>query len=279
MVQSSGAAAGRSPSGSRPSAIDDEHGRRKRQKALEGSGPLGGSKAETVTPGSIDDDDAALAVFDTWEETEAVEAKPPPPQSEWKRWVPKGVVFKNRKEKRAAAMAAMLAAGKLEGKAAENVRARPVMYAAGKAWEDATLQEWPENDYRLFVGDLAPNTTNEALVKAFSKYPSFAMSRIVKDRKSARPKVYGFVSFLDPNDFTRAWKEMNGKYIGDRPCSLSRSRWRDRLMASDRTQSKLAKQHAKRKLMEDAIAAGGIANLMDIHRRNSGSEAGGGATQ
>jgi hypothetical protein len=30
-----------------------------------------------------------------------------------------------------------------------------VRKAAGKAWVDPTLSEWPENDFRLFVGDLA----------------------------------------------------------------------------------------------------------------------------
>ena len=29
-----------------------------------------------------------------------------------------------------------------------------VMQAAGKRWRDATLDEWPENDHRIFVGDL-----------------------------------------------------------------------------------------------------------------------------
>ena len=29
-----------------------------------------------------------------------------------------------------------------------------VMQAAGKRWRDATMDEWPENDHRIFVGDL-----------------------------------------------------------------------------------------------------------------------------
>ena len=29
-----------------------------------------------------------------------------------------------------------------------------VMQAAGKRWRDPTLDEWPENDHRIFVGDL-----------------------------------------------------------------------------------------------------------------------------
>ena len=29
-----------------------------------------------------------------------------------------------------------------------------VMQAAGKRWRDPTLDEWPENDHRIFVGDI-----------------------------------------------------------------------------------------------------------------------------
>ena len=39
---------------------------------------------------------------------------------------------------------------------------------------DETLQEWPENDYRLFVGDLGKETTDAMLIKEFSCYKSFA---------------------------------------------------------------------------------------------------------
>jgi hypothetical protein len=40
-------------------------------------------------------------------------------------------------------------------KAAEKDKTKgKVMQAAGKRWRDPTLDEWPENDHRIFVGDL-----------------------------------------------------------------------------------------------------------------------------
>lgn len=33
---------------------------------------------------------------------------------------------------------------------------------------------------------------------------------------------------MDGNDFAKALKEMNGKYIGNRPCKLSKSTWNER---------------------------------------------------
>jgi hypothetical protein len=33
---------------------------------------------------------------------------------------------------------------------------------------------------------------------------------------------YGFIAFTDPEDFLKAWKEMDGKYVGNRPIKLSK---------------------------------------------------------
>ncbi|VAI75086.1 unnamed protein product [Triticum turgidum subsp. durum] len=49
--------------------------------------------------------------------------------------------------------------------------------AAGQSWEDPTLTEWPENDYRLFCGDLGNEVNDDVLSKAFSRFPSFNMAK------------------------------------------------------------------------------------------------------
>ena len=85
--------------------------------------------------------------------------------------------------------------------------------AGGTVWEDITLAEWPEDDYRIFCGDLGNDVTDELLVRTFSKFPSFLRARVIRDRRTNKSKGYGFVSFKDPNDFTKAMKEMNGKFI------------------------------------------------------------------
>lgn len=43
------------------------------------------------------------------------------------------------------------------------------------------------------------------------------------------PDSYGFVSLLDITEGVRAIKEMDGRYIGNRPCKLSRSTWEERV--------------------------------------------------
>jgi len=100
--------------------------------------------------------------------------------------------------------------------------------AAGRVWEDCTLAEWSPNDFRIFVGNLGNEVTDDSLKQAFSKYPSFAKAKVIRDKRTMKTKGYGFVSFLNSQDFIRALKEMNGKYICNRPCKLTRSRWSDR---------------------------------------------------
>lgn len=100
--------------------------------------------------------------------------------------------------------------------------------AAGTRWWDPTLAEWPENDYRIFVGDLGNEVNDDVLGKPFQKYQSFAKAKVVRDHRTNKTKGFGFISFLDANDFAKALKEMQGKYIGNRPCKLRKSSWQER---------------------------------------------------
>ncbi|KAI9183520.1 hypothetical protein H9P43_004438 [Blastocladiella emersonii ATCC 22665] len=100
--------------------------------------------------------------------------------------------------------------------------------AAGEVWEDKSLLDWPENDFRLFVGDLGPEVTTENLESAFGKYASFQRAYVVREKRTGKSKGYGFVSFMNAEDYTRAFQEYNNKYIGSRPVKLRKSTWQDR---------------------------------------------------
>lgn len=106
--------------------------------------------------------------------------------------------------------------------------------AAGAVWRDTSLEEWPSDDHRLFVGDLGPDANDSDLESAFSKYPSFNMARVVKDRRTATCRGYGFVSFASAHDMLTAIKEMNGKYVGSRPVKLRKSSWEKRTLSKDK---------------------------------------------
>ncbi|CAA0840858.1 RNA-binding (RRM/RBD/RNP motifs) family protein [Striga hermonthica] len=122
---------------------------------------------------------------------------------------------------------AALASSDVEHKAETKKKAIP-RTAAGQTWEDPTLAEWPENDYRLFCGDLGNEVNDDVLSKAFSRFPSFNMARVVRDKRTGKTKGYGFISFANPTDCVAAIKEMNGKYVGNRPIKLRKSTWTER---------------------------------------------------
>lgn len=111
-----------------------------------------------------------------------------------------------------------------------------VRHAGGQQWVDPTLKDFPAStwcdgdddddetdDFRLFVGDLGPECTDQMMVDAFRKYSSFLYARAVRDKKYVMVVVllsyirelsckgYGFVSFADVNDYVKAYREMNGK--------------------------------------------------------------------
>ncbi|KAI8929495.1 hypothetical protein BC831DRAFT_396279, partial [Entophlyctis helioformis] len=101
--------------------------------------------------------------------------------------------------------------------------------AGGVIWQDPTMLEWDESDFRLFCGDLGNEVNDDLLTRVFSKYPSFIKARVVYDKHAEKSKGYGFVSFKDPDDYVKAMREMDGKYVGNRPIKLRKSTWKDRI--------------------------------------------------
>ncbi|CAH8360784.1 unnamed protein product [Eruca vesicaria subsp. sativa] len=66
-------------------------------------------------------------------------------------------------------------------------------------------------DHSIFVGDLAPEVTDDLLLKTFvDKYPSVKAAKVVIDGSTGRSKGYGFVRFGDDSERSKAMSEMNG---------------------------------------------------------------------
>lgn len=146
---------------------------------------------------------------------------------------------------------AALANSEVEHKAEAKKKAVP-RKAAGQTWEDPTLAEWPENDFRLFCGDLGNEVNDDVLTKAFARFPSFNMARVIRDKRTGKTKGYGFVSFSNPTDLAAAIKEMNGKYVGNRPIKLRKSNWKERTDAEALERHKNHPQK-KQKLQKKSI--------------------------
>ncbi|KAK4052174.1 hypothetical protein OIV83_002469 [Microbotryomycetes sp. JL201] len=121
------------------------------------------------------------------------------------------------------------------GKGKARARTTVLRKGGGQVWEDQSLLEWDPSHFRLFIGNLDPALSDEAFKQAFSgvRYPSFVKSKIVRDKYTNKGKGFGFVSYSDPEDFLKVWKEMNGKsrsnaltqnkYVGTRPVKISKA--------------------------------------------------------
>ncbi|KAL0241020.1 hypothetical protein GEMRC1_006256 [Eukaryota sp. GEM-RC1] len=104
----------------------------------------------------------------------------------------------------------------------ERSRKRYYRSIAGDTWEDVSLADWPENDFRIFVGNLSPDVTDTMLSSHFSSYSSFYKAKVV------RGKGFGFVSLLSVDDYLKAMKEKQRTYLGLKPIQLKRSDWKKR---------------------------------------------------
>lgn len=40
------------------------------------------------------------------------------------------------------------------------------------------MEDWPENDFRVFVGNLGNEVTDEMLALTFRRYPSFSRAKV-----------------------------------------------------------------------------------------------------
>lgn len=103
-----------------------------------------------------------------------------------------------------------------------------VRKAGSEAWVDNTLEDWPENDFRIFCGNMGNEVNDDVLSNAFKKYPSFFRAKIIRDKKTLKSKGFGFVSLTSVDDYIRAMREMQGAYVGNRPITLKKSDWKSK---------------------------------------------------
>jgi hypothetical protein len=111
-----------------------------------------------------------------------------------------------------------------QGADGKTTKKTAIRQGGGRTWTDDSLLEWNPEHPRIFVGNLAGEVTDDSLYKAFSKYSSLSKARVVRDKRTTKSKGYGFVSFASADDFFKAAREMNGKYIGSHPVMISKAK-------------------------------------------------------
>ena len=69
--------------------------------------------------------------------------------------------------------------------------------------------------YKLYVGNLSPETNEEMLTSLFSMFGAVAKAYIIPDPETGKCKGYGFVLMEDEAEANTAIKALDGKKCGN----------------------------------------------------------------
>ena len=74
---------------------------------------------------------------------------------------------------------------------------------------------------KLYVENLAADTTENDLMDLFSVYGNVVAINIAVDRTTAKPRGFGFVTMVTPEGAQSAIRALNGKAIGTNILAVS----------------------------------------------------------
>jgi RNA recognition motif-containing protein len=74
---------------------------------------------------------------------------------------------------------------------------------------------------RIYVGNLAFHTTEEALQTAFTQFGDVSEVKLMLDRESGRSRGFAFVSMVTEDGARKAIEQMNGTLLDGRPLRVN----------------------------------------------------------
>ena len=80
---------------------------------------------------------------------------------------------------------------------------------------------------KLYVGNLAFQTTNEDLETLFSQTGTVQSANIIEDRETGRSRGFGFVEMSSKEEGNAAITEFNGKEVNGRNLNVNEARARE----------------------------------------------------
>jgi RNA recognition motif-containing protein len=81
---------------------------------------------------------------------------------------------------------------------------------------------------RLFVGNLAPDASEDALREAFSQHGQVTDVRVVHDRYTGRSRGFAFVTMGSAEQAALAAQRMNGTLVEGKPLRVNEAETRKR---------------------------------------------------
>src|SRR4029079_14915754 len=80
---------------------------------------------------------------------------------------------------------------------------------------------------KLYVGNLAFQTTSEDLQELFAKAGTVESASVVEDRMTGRSRGFAFVEMSTPEEAAAAIEQMNGKEVGGRALKVNEAKPRE----------------------------------------------------
>ncbi len=80
--------------------------------------------------------------------------------------------------------------------------------------------------FRIYVGNLSFETTDESLSGLFSEHGSVNSASVITDRITGRSRGFGFVEMNDADEAKAAMDALNGKEVDGRSLKVSEARER-----------------------------------------------------
>jgi RNA recognition motif-containing protein len=97
---------------------------------------------------------------------------------------------------------------------------------AGKVEVDAATgalvaPDWADDPTRLFISHLPAEYDASALQSLFEAHGTVTSAKISQDKRSARPKTYGFVQLASPSEAAQAVKALHGTVVDGRAINVA----------------------------------------------------------
>lgn len=80
--------------------------------------------------------------------------------------------------------------------------------------------------FRIYVGNLSFETTDESLIDLFSEHGSVNSATVISDRITGRSRGFGFVEMNDADEAKAAMGALDGKEVDGRSLKVSEARER-----------------------------------------------------
>jgi RNA recognition motif-containing protein len=87
---------------------------------------------------------------------------------------------------------------------------------------------------KLYVGNLAFQTTSEELQNLFAQAGTVESASVVEDRDTGRSRGFAFVEMSTKEEATAAIDQFNGKEVGGRPLKVNEAKPRENRSVGNR---------------------------------------------